>query len=96
MQSLDENQVSQKLKSLTGWSLVDGKLHRTLECDNFQKAFSIMTHIAFVAEKMDHHPEWKNVYNKIEIDLITHDAGPGITEKDFTLAEAVNTIVKNN
>jgi 4a-hydroxytetrahydrobiopterin dehydratase len=64
-------------------------IKRTLTFQNFQQAFAFMTQIALVAEKMDHHPDWTNVYNRVEIKLWTHDAG-GLTEKDFILAKAIS------
>jgi len=64
-------------------------IKRTLTFQNFQQAFAFMTQIALVAEKMDHHPDWTNVYNRVEIKLWTHDAG-GLTEKDLRLAKAIS------
>ena len=71
------------------WDLVNGKLHRELTFGSFASAFGFMTTIAIVAEKMDHHPEWSNVYNRVTIDLVTHDAN-GITELDIALAAAID------
>ncbi len=93
MKALSHKEVEEKLKPLTGWKLDNGKLNKEFQFHNFQEAFSKMTQIAFVAEKMDHHPEWSNVYNRLEISLITHDAGPGLTEKDFSLALEIECIV---
>ena len=67
----------------------DQTLHRELKFPNFAAAFGFMTEIAIVAEKLDHHPEWFNVYNTVTIDLTTHDAG-GLTELDVTLATAID------
>jgi 4a-hydroxytetrahydrobiopterin dehydratase len=77
-----------KLGTVTGqaWELKDGKLHISLKFADFVTAFAFMTAAAIHAEKLNHHPEWSNVYNRVEIDLTTHDAG-GITELDFKLAE---------
>jgi 4a-hydroxytetrahydrobiopterin dehydratase len=72
-----------------GWTLVDGKLHRELEFDNFVEAFGFMSMVALLAEKNDHHPDWSNSYNKVVIDLVSHDKG-AITERDHALAEAIN------
>ena len=72
-----------------GWSVVGGKLHRELSFDDFVAAFSFMTRVAILAEKRDHHPEWRNVYNKVVIDLVTHDAGNAITAADVELAQAI-------
>lgn len=77
------------LRSATAaWAVRDGKLSRTFEFPDFVAAFGFMTKVALVAERMNHHPEWSNVYNKVEVALTSHDAG-GITERDFALAEAM-------
>ena len=74
-----------------GWELRDNALHRELKFRNFVDAFAFMTAVALVAERMNHHPEWSNVYNKVTIRLTTHDEG-GISEKDFALAAEINEI----
>lgn len=89
--ALEEAEIETKLANLEGWALVDGKLHRTFRFANFVEAFGFMASTALVAEKMDHHPEWSNVYATVVVDLTTHDAG-GITTLDFELAEAMNAI----
>ncbi|MEM9175593.1 MAG: 4a-hydroxytetrahydrobiopterin dehydratase [Myxococcota bacterium] len=91
-EALGTAEIEAKLPDLEGWTLVDGKLHRTFRFANFVEAFGFMTSAALVAEKMDHHPEWSNVYATVEVDLTTHDAGDdgGITELDFALAAAMN------
>ena len=78
---------------LAGWSVVDAVLRRKFEFRDFASAFGFMTSCALVAEKMDHHPEWFNVYNRVEVDLTTHDAG-GITTLDLELARAMNELAK--
>ena len=90
-QKLSDDDVRARLGDLAGWSLADGKLHREITFDDFTAAFAFMTAAALTAEKMDHHPEWFNVYNRVRIDLATHDAG-GVTELDFELAAAMNRI----
>jgi 4a-hydroxytetrahydrobiopterin dehydratase len=80
--------VTARIVSVPGWSVEKDKLHREYKFPDFAHAFSFMAMIATVAEKMDHHPEWLNVYNRITVDLSTHDAG-GITELDFQLAAAM-------
>ena len=75
------------------WKEIDNSLQRSFEFKNFMEAFAFMTKVAFLAEKMNHHPEWKNVYNKVEITLTTHDAGNTVTEKDRKLAEQINQLV---
>ena len=71
------------------WAIVDGKLHREFEFADFREAFAFMTAVALTAEKMDHHPDWSNSWNKVVIDLVSHSAG-GITGKDLTLAAEIN------
>lgn len=86
---LSDDEVQQTLESCPGWSLVDGKLRREFQFADFQEAFAFMTRCAEVAESLDHHPEWFNVYNRVRVDLTTHDAG-GVTSLDFDLARAMN------
>lgn len=74
-----------------GWELVDGKLHRELRFGNFVEAFSFMSAVALVAEKMDHHPEWSNVYDTVTIDLWSHDAG-AVTDRDHQLAARIDEL----
>ena len=88
---LDESEISAALSELGGWSYADGSLHREFGFDNFVAAFGFMSSVALLAEKMDHHPNWSNVYNTVTIDLNTHDAG-GVTEFDLVLAQQINDI----
>ena len=74
------------------WKEENNKLTQTFKFENFVEAFGFMTKVALVAEKMSHHPEWKNVYNKVEITLTTHDEGNTITEKDRKLAKAIDEL----
>lgn len=74
------------------WNEEDNKLKRTFTFKDFQEAFGFMTRVALVAEKMNHHPYWINVYNKVEFELSTHDAGDTVTEKDKKLAAAIDKI----
>ena len=76
-----------------GWSIVEGKLHRELTFKNFSEAWAFMNRVALLAEKQDHHPEWSNVWNKVVIDLATHDAGGTVTERDEKLADAINALL---
>src|SRR5947199_7701926 len=80
---------------LAGWSEVKDREAITKKCTfrDFNEAFGFMTRAALVAEKLDHHPEWFNVYKKVEVTLATHDAG-GLTERDITLAEAMNRLAR--
>jgi 4a-hydroxytetrahydrobiopterin dehydratase len=77
------------------WKEENNTLTQTFKFKNFIEAFGFMTKVALVAEKMSHHPEWNNVYNKVEITLTTHDKGNTITEKDRTLAKAIDEIIMN-
>jgi 4a-hydroxytetrahydrobiopterin dehydratase len=72
-----------------GWVVVDGKLHRELEFHNFVEAFGFMAMVGLLAEKANHHPDWSNSYNKVVIDLMSHDKGE-ITDRDIDLATAIN------
>ena len=88
---LSEAEVKDQLVNAQGWSLVNGKLHREFQCKDFVAAFGNMTRVALVAEAMNHHPEWFNVWNKVVIDLNTHSV-KGISDLDFTLAGKINEI----
>ena len=85
---LGEKQIENALRALPGWSLREGKLHRELKFRDFSAAFAFMTRVALEAEKRDHHPEWSNVWNRVSIDLTTHEAS-GITERDVALAQVI-------
>ena len=88
---LTDTEISALLPKTKGWSLVNGKLHREFACKDFVTAFGNMTRVALVAEAMNHHPEWSNVWNKVVIDLNTHSV-KGISDYDFTLAEKISEI----
>ena len=75
------------------WQEEDNKLKRTFKFKDFTEAFAFMTRVAMLAEKMDHHPFWSNVYNTVNIELNTHDAGDIVTEKDYKLAKAIDQLV---
>lgn len=92
MKALSEKEIGEKLKEFEGWEFVDGALHTIFEFEDFKEAFSAMTRIAFEAEKMNHHPEWTNIYNTIEFYLTTHDAD-GVTDKDFELAKLIDDLI---
>lgn len=89
---LSQEEIESELKNLPGWSVVNDKLHREIQFDSFNQAFGFMTMAAMEIEKMNHHPEWFNVYNKLVIELTTHDAG-GITRNDINLARILNSLV---
>jgi 4a-hydroxytetrahydrobiopterin dehydratase len=80
------------MKIPQGWAEKDNALYRKFEFKNFSQAFAFMVRIALEAERMNHHPLWTNVYNKVEIWLNTHDAGDVVTEKDVKLAEKINSL----
>ena len=82
------------IASLDGWRAVDGRdaIHKEFRFADFNAAFGFMTRVALMAERMDHHPEWSNVYNRVAITLSTHDAG-GVSERDVALARFIESIV---
>lgn len=90
-QKLEEPAIREALASLPGWTLVAGKLHRELRFPDFAQAFGFMASAALVAESMNHHPEWSNVYNRVVIDLVTHDA-KGVTALDLELARRIGAL----
>ena len=91
MNKSPEHEINEFLKAHPQWSLQDGKLHKEFRFKNFTRAFGFMSMVAMVAEKTDHHPEWFNVYNKVVVDLTTHEA-KGISERDFQLAVAMDEL----
>ena len=92
MIKLSESSIEEKLKNLPGWSIKKDKLHKEFQFNDFNQAFGFMTRAAMEIEKMNHHPEWFNVYNKITVELTTHDAG-GITDNDVNLARILNSLI---
>jgi 4a-hydroxytetrahydrobiopterin dehydratase len=88
---LSEKEIADELKKLTGWNVLNGNLHRVFEFKDFTQAFGFMTRVALAAEKMDHHPDWSNSWNKVTVDLCTHSAG-GLTKNDFALAEKMQQV----
>lgn len=89
---LTEDQIKKELENLSGWKVVNGKLHKDFVFKDFIEAFGFMCTASMHIEKMNHHPEWFNVYNKVNVDLMTHDAG-GITQNDISLARILNSLV---
>lgn len=90
---LSEPELQSALETLPGWELRAGRLRRTFRFADFSEAFGFMTRAALVAEKLDHHPEWSNVYATVIVDLVTHDAD-GITALDVRLAAEMNAIAR--
>jgi 4a-hydroxytetrahydrobiopterin dehydratase len=88
---LSEQEIEQEVKKLQGWKVINGKLNRTFEFKSFVQAFGFMTKVAMQAEKMNHHPEWFNVYSSVKIDLVTHDIG-GISNYDIKLAGVISKL----
>ncbi len=93
---LDSEAVSRAVAELEGWTLEGGggAIVRNFAFKNFSEAFGFMARVALAAEKLDHHPEWSNVYNKVDVRLTTHDAG-GLTDLDFKLARKMNGFAGN-
>jgi 4a-hydroxytetrahydrobiopterin dehydratase len=90
---LSEDEIREQVGGLDGWKVVGGKVNKTFEFGDFVQAFGFMTRVAMEAEKMNHHPEWFNVYNQVRIDLVTHDLG-GISSYDIKLAKTIDRIAK--
>jgi 4a-hydroxytetrahydrobiopterin dehydratase len=91
VRALSDTEVDSRLDDVPLWTLAGGKLHRELRFADFVTAFAFMASVALVAEKMDHHPEWSNVWATVVIDLTTHDAG-GLSDLDFTLAAKIDAL----
>lgn len=92
MTVLSPEQAEARLPEVPGWELAEGKLHRELRFRDFAEAFGFMSQVALVAEKMDHHPDWSNSWNKVVVDIVNHSAG-GVTDQCFQLASAINRAV---
>ncbi len=91
MKKLEPTARTAALKKLSAWHKVKGRdaIARKFQFEDFNQAFAFMTRVALLAEKLDHHPEWFNVYNKVDVTLATHDAG-GVTQKDIQMAKAMD------
>ena len=92
MKLLSEEQIEQKLLQFPDWEYEDNAIHAEFEFENFKDCFSAMSRIAFECEALNHHPNWSNVYNLLNITLFTHSA-KGVTDTDFKLVEAIDAIV---
>ena len=88
---LDRTEIDRRLQRIEGWSLKDGKLHREYKFATFVEAFAFLTRVALLAESLNHHPELCNVYNRVVLDLMTHDVG-GVSELDFQFAERLASL----
>ncbi len=97
-QKLTAAQIEESLETLNRdavdpWTLQQGHLHRELRFDDFSRAFAFMTAVALHAEKLNHHPDWSNSYNRVHIDLVTHEVG-GISALDFDLAQKIESLLE--
>ncbi|MCU1294479.1 MAG: pterin-4-alpha-carbinolamine dehydratase [Bryobacterales bacterium] len=88
---LGENEIAAELESIREWTLVNAKLHREYKFPDFAHAIGFMAGCAPLIEKMNHHPEWFNVYGRVVVDLTTHDSG-GVTKRDFELAKILESM----
>lgn len=88
---LSAEEIDRRLVGRPDWSVVDGRLHRELRFADFSEAFGFMARVALEAERLDHHPDWSNAWNRVVVDVVSHDAG-GITDRCFALAAAVDRI----
>ncbi len=93
MEKLSIVEIEERLNALEGWEYVDGAIETSFQFSNFKEAFATMTRIAFECEAQNHHPDWSNVYNSLNIRLNTHDAA-GVTDKDFKLARTIEKIIE--
>jgi 4a-hydroxytetrahydrobiopterin dehydratase len=93
LRKLGDDEVRDELERLPGWNIVDGKLQRVFRFADFVTAFGFMAQSALWAERMNHHPEWFNVYGLVRVDLTTHDAG-GLSERDFKLAREMSALAE--
>ena len=90
-EKLGKDELRDAVGKLSGWSLENDKLHREFRFQDFNEAFGFMARVALIAESMEHHPEWFNVWSRVVVDLSTHDAG-GVTSLDVELAKKMNDI----
>lgn len=90
---LGDSEIQKNLAELAGWSIKSGKLHKSFQFGSFVEAFGFMVKVALTAEAMNHHPEWFNVYNKVTVDLNTHDLD-GISTWDFELARKIEEFAR--
>ena len=91
---IEKNQLDFFIKKNPSWLIEDKSIKKEFKFDNFIDAFGFMSKVALLAEKMDHHPNWQNTYNKVKIELTTHDKG-GITKNDFKLAESIDKLINS-
>jgi 4a-hydroxytetrahydrobiopterin dehydratase len=94
VRTLTEEEIAHALLGIDGWTLLNGKLHREFRFTDFSSAFAFMTRAALLSERMNHHPEWCNVYDVVRINLLTHEVD-GITERDLAWARSANRLVQD-
>jgi 4a-hydroxytetrahydrobiopterin dehydratase len=92
---LTKDEIIKAMHDLQGWQVAGDSIQKSLTFNDFKQAMSFMVSAGFEAEALAHHPEWKNVYNRVEITLSTHDAGNKVTQKDIDLAKRIDKLVKN-
>ena len=91
-QKLSDDELTAALADLPGWEVKEGKLHKAYKFDSFAAALGWMVSVGVHADKMDHHPEWSNVYNRVRVDLVTHDLGNAISNLDVELARKMEQL----
>lgn len=91
VKALSQQEIQEQVSTLQNWSVKEGKLHAEFRFADFIEAFAFMTRVALAAESAQHHPEWFNVYNRVTIDLVTHDAGDAISQNDIDLARKIDS-----
>lgn len=90
--ALSEAEITEALRDLPGWQVVEGKLAKHYKFGSFAEAMGWMVSVAIYADKLDHHPEWRNVYSRVEVNLVTHDLGNQISSWDVDLARRMETL----
>lgn len=90
---MTQSEIDERISDLPGWTADEGRLRRAFKFANFVEAFGFMTKVAMLAEGLDHHPEWSNVYNRVNIELTTHEADNAISALDFKLAAQINDLL---
>ena len=91
---LNEEELAEAITTLADWSVVDGKLHKTFKFKTFAQAIGWMVAVGIAADKMDHHPEWSNVYNRVTVNLVTHDLDNSISTWDVQLARKMDSLAE--
>tara|TARA_B100000965_G_scaffold115771_1_gene95548 strand:+ start:3791 stop:4078 length:288 start_codon:yes stop_codon:yes gene_type:complete len=91
---IEQSQLTDFIKKNPSWTLYNKTIKKVFKFDSFVDAFGFMSKVALLSEKMDHHPNWQNIYNKVTIELTTHDKG-GITNNDIELAESIDKLINN-